>query len=111
MLESRDVWDPPVLYPHAGTVWFVGQFHNVTWDTSNPPADGDITDPTGMISLIKGGTPLAGVGGPYDPLAKGFSILDGRHQIQVPDVEPGDDYAVVLFGDSGNIGQQFTILK
>jgi hypothetical protein len=29
--EKRDVFVPPVLYPHAGTVWFVGQTHNVTW--------------------------------------------------------------------------------
>lgn len=30
-LGARDVFDPPVLYPHAGTVWTVGQHHNVTW--------------------------------------------------------------------------------
>jgi hypothetical protein len=30
-LQERDVFTPPVLYPHAGTVWKVGQYHNVTW--------------------------------------------------------------------------------
>ena len=30
-LEKRDVFVPPVLYPHAGTVWTKGQRHNVTW--------------------------------------------------------------------------------
>ena len=30
-LEKRDVYAPPVLYPHAGTVWYSGQKHNVTW--------------------------------------------------------------------------------
>lgn len=30
-LEKRDVYTPPVLYPHAGTVWYKGQTHNVTW--------------------------------------------------------------------------------
>ena len=29
--EKRDVFVPPVLYPHAGTVWYKGQTHNVTW--------------------------------------------------------------------------------
>ena len=30
-LEKRDVFVPPVLYPHNGTVWTIGQRHNVTW--------------------------------------------------------------------------------
>ena len=30
-VESRDVYSPKVLYPHAGTVWYSGQRHNVTW--------------------------------------------------------------------------------
>lgn len=29
--KARDVWDPKLTYPHAGTVWFSGQTHNVTW--------------------------------------------------------------------------------
>jgi hypothetical protein len=36
-LENRDVFVPKVLYPHAGTVWYKGQTHNVTWDISNVP--------------------------------------------------------------------------
>lgn len=30
-LMRRDVFVPPILYPHAGTVWKVGHKHNVTW--------------------------------------------------------------------------------
>ena len=30
-VETRDVYSPPVLYPHSGTVWYSGQTHNVTW--------------------------------------------------------------------------------
>lgn len=30
-LETRDVFVPPILYPHAGTVWKAGSHHNVTW--------------------------------------------------------------------------------
>lgn len=29
-VEIRDVYSPPMLYPHAGTVWYSGQTHNVT---------------------------------------------------------------------------------
>ena len=83
-LEQRDIFSPPVLYPHAGTVWTHGQTHNITWyvpilfplphsresiggltsvvrsfacdrDTSNPPQN--ITDRTGLILLWQGGRP------------------------------------------------------
>ena len=28
---TLDVWAPKVLYPHSGTIWYTGQYHNVTW--------------------------------------------------------------------------------
>ena len=63
---------------------------------------------------------------PDNPLASGFSILDGRHEITVPSVASGSDYAIVreycarllprqwshtllVFGDSGNASPDFTI--
>lgn len=48
-LDRRDVWAPAILYPHAGTVWKVGNHHNVTWDLSSKPAQ--ITNPIGTIFL------------------------------------------------------------
>ncbi|ESK95823.1 hypothetical protein Moror_12435 [Moniliophthora roreri MCA 2997] len=105
-LAKRDVFVPPVLYPHAETVWRVGDLHNVTWDTSNPPAQ--ITNQNGSIVLAKNGRLLLNNPG-Y--LAKGFPILNGRQEIQVPNVEPGDDYTIVVFGDSGNHGERFTIVQ
>lgn len=30
-VEVRDVYAPPITYPHQGTVWYSGQRHNVTW--------------------------------------------------------------------------------
>ena len=69
-LEVRDVFVPPILYPTAGTVWTVGEQHNVTWsvihlhadlylsdfalfirDTSNRPVN--ITNTVGKIMLRK----------------------------------------------------------
>ncbi|KAI0066452.1 hypothetical protein BV25DRAFT_1912525 [Artomyces pyxidatus] len=100
-LELRDVYTPPVLYPHAGTVWKIGNHHNVTWNTTDPPKQ--ITNPIGQIYLTKNLINL------NISLASGFNILDGRIVVKVPDVTPGDKYAVVLFGDSGNFSPFFTI--
>jgi len=100
-LQPRDVFVPPVTYPNNKTVWIVGQHHNVTWDTSEAPVN--ITNKIGMIFLRKGGltTNLS--------LASNFSILLGRIAVEVPLVETGSDYQVVLFGDSGNFSPFFTI--
>ncbi|CDO72631.1 hypothetical protein BN946_scf184985.g50 [Trametes cinnabarina] len=100
-MEKRDVFVPPVTYPHAGTVWYKGQRHNVTWDTTNHPVN--ITNKLGRIMLRKGDitTPLI--------LAKDFDILLGRIEVTVPWVIPDSDYSVVLFGDSGNFSPEFTI--
>ncbi|KAI0697319.1 hypothetical protein C8T65DRAFT_26541 [Cerioporus squamosus] len=100
--EKRDVFVPPVLYPHAGTVWTNGQTHNVTWDTSDAPEQ--ITNRQGFILLRKGdlATPVV--------LASGFDILLGRIEVTLPkSLLTGDDYSLVLFGDSGNFSPQFTI--
>jgi len=101
-LRIRDVFVPPVLYPHSGTVWKVGDKHNVTWDVSNPPKQ--ITNNIGRVVLAK-----AGIEDWEHPLADGFNILDGRVNITVPAVVDGSDYAIVVFGDSGNYGELFTI--
>ncbi|KAJ7134794.1 hypothetical protein C8R44DRAFT_609652 [Mycena epipterygia] len=102
---QRDVFSPPVLYPRNGTVWHVGERHNVTWDVSNAPEH--ITNNIGMIILCRNHTLLD-----LDrPLAKNFNILIAHHEIVVPDVEPGDDYQILVFGDSGNTGEVFTIAK
>ncbi|CDO70316.1 hypothetical protein BN946_scf184843.g5 [Trametes cinnabarina] len=100
-VEKRDVYDPHVLYPHAGTVWYKGQRHNVTWDTSDHPVN--ITNYLGRIMLRKGliATPLI--------LEENFDILLGRIEVTVPWVTPGDDYSLVLYGDSGNFSPMFTI--
>jgi hypothetical protein len=98
-LQARDVYVPQILYPHQGTVWCVGEQHNVTWDTSNPPAE--ITNKIGEVWLRKDGMTTV-------RLAYNFSILLGKISVQVPQVDEGD-YQVVLFGDSGNFSPLFTI--
>ncbi|KAI0055746.1 hypothetical protein BV25DRAFT_1724835 [Artomyces pyxidatus] len=103
-LEKRDVYTPPVLYPHSGTVWKVGARHNVTWDISDPPVN--ITNKVGQIWLRKGEIEWIQNG----TLASNFSILAGRVEVTVPDTEPANDYSVVLYGDSTNWSQMFTII-
>ncbi|KAI0754879.1 hypothetical protein C8Q80DRAFT_1216678 [Daedaleopsis nitida] len=99
----RDVFVPPVTSPSTGTVWVVGSQQNVTWDISNAPAQ--ITNPNGQVVLAKGG--LLDID---HPLATNFSIMDGSVPVTVPDVEPGVDYTIVLFGDSGNDSGVFSIV-
>ncbi|OJT03527.1 hypothetical protein TRAPUB_5806 [Trametes pubescens] len=100
-LEKRVVYTPPVLYPHAGTVWYKGQTHNVTWDVSDPPAN--ITNKIASLMLRKGELPTPLI------LAENFDILLGRIEVTVPWVTEGDDYIVVLFGDSGDWSEEFNI--
>lgn len=49
-IVQRDIWDPEVLTPTAGSILQAGQNFTVTWDTSNPPAE--VSDPTGALTLV-----------------------------------------------------------
>ncbi|KAK0458357.1 uncharacterized protein EV420DRAFT_1270672 [Desarmillaria tabescens] len=99
---KRDIYTPPVLSPTTGKTWLVETTQTVSWDTSNPP-DLISNRNESRIVLTKGGFFL-----PYI-LADRFDILLGSIEVKVPLVAEGDDYAVVLFGDSGNFGKQFSI--
>ncbi|KAK7056958.1 hypothetical protein VNI00_002676 [Paramarasmius palmivorus] len=81
-LTKRDVYVPPLIQPSSGTVWCIGQNYNVTWDTSNPPAQ--ITNKQGSIVLGKDSRLLLD-----HYLAKGFDILSGSTEVTCPDVAPG----------------------
>ncbi|GJE98438.1 hypothetical protein PsYK624_146680 [Phanerochaete sordida] len=102
---SADLWIPPVIEPHAGAVWVVGQYYNITWDNADPPVN--ITDQLGHAYLAKGFEYNSD--GPQ--LASNFPLLQGWVTVQVPNVANGDDYSVVLFGDSANFGPEFTIVS
>jgi len=99
----RDVFVPPVITPNASTVWVVGQNYNVTWNTTDAPVN--ITNKYGMVVLAKDGVMID----LDQPLASNFSILLGSIEVTCPNVTAGDDYAIVLFGDSGNDSPTFTI--
>ncbi|GJE98815.1 hypothetical protein PsYK624_150520 [Phanerochaete sordida] len=98
-VESRDVYAPKVLYPHAGTVWYSGQRHNVTWDNSDPPKS---ISNRAFIVMRQDVFFIPVV------LAHDFDLRAGRVEVTVPDVVTGN-FSIVLFGDSGNWGETFTI--
>jgi hypothetical protein len=103
-LSKRDVFVPHVLEPRVGSVWKIGTTQKVTWDVTNPPKR--ITNTKAEIILVKDGL--------LDfehPLATGLDVLAGQAEVVVPQVVPGDDYQILVFGDSGNTGQRFTITK
>ncbi|KAF5314798.1 hypothetical protein D9758_014740 [Tetrapyrgos nigripes] len=98
---ALDIFVPPITSPVAGDVWVVGQQRTVTWDTSNAPAR--ITNIIGQIILRKGEETVD-----FD-LETCFDIRIGQIQVTVPEVADGDDYNLILLGDSGNVSPDFTI--
>ncbi|KAG7088281.1 hypothetical protein E1B28_012294 [Marasmius oreades] len=109
-LLSRDVYSPRITSPARGTVWMVGYNATITWDTSNPPQH--ITNAIGEIVLghlnENDSNEHLDLG---HPLAEGFDLRSGTVTVKVPEVKPGENYFVVLFGDSGNTSPPFSIEK
>lgn len=100
-LVAKDVWAPAILSPNKTSEWTVGSSQEVIWDLSDRPAQ--ITNPNGTIYLI--------VNNLIDfshELTSGFLLTEGAVEITVPQV-PAGEYAIVLFGDSGNWSSNFTI--
>ncbi|KIK62767.1 hypothetical protein GYMLUDRAFT_164093 [Collybiopsis luxurians FD-317 M1] len=99
-----DVWDPTITSPVAGTVWTIGTQVNVTWSTADEPAH---VSNGGQIVLA-----LNQIESSFESLSPIFDLAaaDGFYTVTVPNVPAGDDYQIVLFGDSGNIGPSFSIV-
>jgi hypothetical protein len=101
-LSTRDVFIPPVLTPNSKTVWKVGAIETVTWDISKAPKS--ITNSEARVVLVTDGHMDLD-----NPLAEGVNVLDGQVNITVPQVSAGKNYQILVFGDSGNKGEFFTI--
>ncbi|KAF8904109.1 hypothetical protein CPB84DRAFT_1745939 [Gymnopilus junonius] len=103
-LSLRDVFVPPVVLPNRESVWKVGSQQTVKWDVSDPPKQ--ITNTKAKIILVTNGVLN------FDhPLADNLDVLSGITQVTVPNVDAGNDYQILVFGDSGNTGDFFTITK
>ncbi|KAF5373573.1 hypothetical protein D9758_000962 [Tetrapyrgos nigripes] len=101
--RELDVWVPNITSPTSDTVWHIGDRVNVTWDTSDAP-----------VQISNGASVLLNVHGrpaeDVPKLAQDFDLRAGFVEVTVPDVSPGTDYSITLFGDSGNTGENFAIV-
>ncbi|KAF9261469.1 hypothetical protein L218DRAFT_1078680 [Marasmius fiardii PR-910] len=100
-----DVWSPKIVSPNANTEWVVGSTVNVTWDTSDAPA---LISNQAAITLNR--NDLIASEGYLKPFGS-FDLRDGFTEVVVPNVKPGNDYSITLFGDSGNSSPHFKIKK
>lgn len=110
-LQKRIVYNPPVTTPSSNTVWHAGRTETVRWtvDQDDIPANAKNYEGTIKLGYLSkedkdGGYHL------YWTLASNFPITDGEADVTLPaDLEPRDDYIIVLLGDSGNRSKKFTI--
>ncbi|KAI0328182.1 hypothetical protein GY45DRAFT_1210559, partial [Cubamyces sp. BRFM 1775] len=107
----RDVWSPPIIKPDAHTVWTAGTTVEVSWDTSTRPRQVTNYDGRLVLGYLEDGDETDEHLDFDHPLAEGFNLTQGHIQVRVPDVDPANDYVVILFGDSGNRSPRFTILN
>ncbi|KAJ7796178.1 hypothetical protein B0H14DRAFT_3887771 [Mycena olivaceomarginata] len=115
--QQLEVIAPRITSPDGKAHWTTGSTQTVTWNTAEiPPAFANYNG-TIMLGAITNYTNSNGekvVSENLDwrnPLAKGFPMRAGRHDIVVPDKDDGDNYIIVLLGDSGNCSPQFKIRK
>ncbi|KAI0673367.1 hypothetical protein C8Q78DRAFT_933550, partial [Trametes maxima] len=105
----RDVWNPPIVEPDSDTVWKVGSTFMVTWDVSTRPEHVTNWDGEVVLGYLQDGDSTDEHLDFEHPLARGFNLTQGKVEITVPNVVQSNDYIIVLFGDSGNRSQKFTI--
>lgn len=93
-----------MTYPTKGTVWESGKTYTVKWETKDAPVNITGGGNTGRITLrsgVYGELPVL--------LAWDVHLREGHAKVTVPEVLSSNDYSLVLWGDSGNWGPEFTI--
>ncbi|KAJ7288145.1 hypothetical protein C8J57DRAFT_1115512 [Mycena rebaudengoi] len=101
--DTRTVYAPPITSPTSTTVWTVGEVETVTWDaTGIPPGVKGMI----MLGYLNPGSTNEHLNA---TLASGFNLTDEKVDVTVPAVVGRKSYIVVLFGDSGNISDEFEI--
>lgn len=100
---------PPILVPSNTTVAYSGCELTVAWNTSVFYTIPGAAPLTGMIQL---GYLLPNSTSEhlYWTLDTGVNLLAGSDTVTIPaSIPAGDNYIIVVFGDSGNASPQFTI--
>ncbi|KAI6030919.1 hypothetical protein F5J12DRAFT_955231 [Pisolithus orientalis] len=101
------VFSPTITSPTAGIVWITNTKANVTWLTSNIPAEKQNTTGLLLLGYEANNSENLDI---YHPLASQFPLAQGWVEFTVPsNLTYKNNYIVVLFGDSGNASPQFTI--
>ncbi|KAF9465828.1 hypothetical protein BDZ94DRAFT_1253283 [Collybia nuda] len=107
-LTLRDVYSPRITNPTKSTTWVVGKSVIVTWDLHNMPKKFTNSEGTLLLGMIKKGSDGEHLDLDH-PLATNFDLREGEIRLTVPHVMTGNDYIVVLMGDSGNRSPAFRI--
>ncbi|KAF9523906.1 hypothetical protein CPB83DRAFT_732368, partial [Crepidotus variabilis] len=104
----KEIWNPTITLPSNNTIWVASSMVVATWNVRDMP--NQLENPKGTLLL-----------GYLEPdssnehlnlqhkLASNFDLKDGSLKFKCPKVEARDDYIVVLFGDSGNHSERFSI--
>lgn len=102
------VFNPTITSPTLGTVWEMGKRYYATWNTTNIPPEKQ--NATGLVLLGHAGNGSENLDIQH-PLATSFPLADGSVALLMPlNVEPRNDYFIVLFGDSGNTSPEFSLV-
>ncbi|KIJ36768.1 hypothetical protein M422DRAFT_100412, partial [Sphaerobolus stellatus SS14] len=103
-----DAFVPPIIEPNTDTVWYVGETANVldynrdTTDTPDQISNGAAIELRNTNIYV------------YAPriLAENFDLYEGYQPVLVPDdgsITTRNDWQIVLFGDSSNVSDDFSI--
>ncbi|KAF9441999.1 hypothetical protein P691DRAFT_765677 [Macrolepiota fuliginosa MF-IS2] len=107
--DSKIVFSPHITYPDSAAIWLMGSVQNVTWDTADLPNEKRKATGIVLLGYLENGSEHLDI---KSPLATGFPMDMGSVSIRVPArLKERNDYICVVFGDSGNISEQFKITK
>ncbi|KAH9028349.1 hypothetical protein EDB85DRAFT_1892527 [Lactarius pseudohatsudake] len=102
------VVSPTVTSPTENATWPILSQQLVTWDTSKIPPSGRNNIGRILLGYLEDNDPSEHL---YWELASGFLITVGFQNVTVPNVPPQNNYVIALFGDSGNLSPEFSIVK
>jgi len=99
---------PTITNPTKDTIWMAGSKQNVTWLTSNVPAEAQTYTISVLLGHFANNSENLDI---KNPLATQVPIMDGTVTVTVPAGTPfGTNYTVAVLGDSGDVCPPFTII-
>jgi len=96
---ALDVFTPKIVQPNHTTVWVTGEYVTVVWETDKAPEN------ISNAASIR----LGVCHQDSDEIIRDFDLRSGEASFLVPYYPPGDNYCIILFGDSGDVSEPFSI--